>query len=79
MGSPHTHSCSWGPNGNEPIDCCGSDAGYNECSNGCNADVSPTDGGTIMSYCHLNGTGINFNLGFGPYPKQRIQNRIANA
>jgi hypothetical protein len=32
VGSPHTHGCVWGPNGNEAIDCCGADAGYNECS-----------------------------------------------
>ena len=79
LGSPHTHSCSWGPNGNEAIDCCGADAGYNECSGSCNAASDPVDGGTIMSYCHLTATGINFNHGFGPYPVQRMKDNINNA
>ena len=79
LGSPHTHSCSWGPNGNEAIDCCGADAGYNECSGSCNAASDPVDGGTIMSYCHLTSTGINFNHGFGPYPVERMTGLIKNA
>jgi hypothetical protein len=79
LGSPHTHSCSWGPNGNEAIDCCGTYAGYDECGGNCNAVEQPEEGGSIMSYCHLTSAGINFNHGFGPYPLERILNNIANA
>lgn len=74
LGSPHTHACSWNGN-NTAIDGCGPAVGANE---GCNAAV-PT-AGTMMSYCHLiSGVGINFNLGFGPQPGDRIRSRITNA
>lgn len=32
-----------------------------------------------MSYCHLTPAGINFDHGFGPEPRQRILDHIANA
>ncbi len=74
LGSQHTHACAWNGN-NTAIDGCGPAAGYSE---GCNAPVPPE--GTIMSYCHLvGGVGINFNLGFGPQPGDRIRDRITNA
>ncbi|CAN5177544.1 hypothetical protein BH09BAC1_BH09BAC1_01160 [soil metagenome] len=66
LGSPHTHSCSWSGG---PIDTCYTVEGG--CYNGADRPKS----GTIMSYCHLNGS-INFNLGFGPKPKATIQNYI---
>src|SRR5690606_32510576 len=51
LGSPHTHACAW--NGNDTaIDGCGPASGNDE---GCNAPL-PTNGGTIMSYCHLVGS-----------------------
>ncbi|HRO07218.1 MAG TPA: GEVED domain-containing protein, partial [Saprospiraceae bacterium] len=72
FGSPHTHACAWNGN-NTAIDGCGPTAGYDE---GCNAPL-PSNGGTIMSYCHLvSGVGINFNNGFGPQPAALIQNTI---
>lgn len=72
LGSPHTHSCSWNGN-NTAIDGCGPMAGYSE---GCDAPL-PTNGGTIMSYCHLiGGVGINFLNGFGPQPAQLIRNTV---
>ncbi|MBC7775288.1 MAG: T9SS type A sorting domain-containing protein [Phycisphaerae bacterium] len=75
LGSPHTHACAWNGN-NTAIDGCGPAAGYSE---GCNAPL-PTNGGTIMSYCHLvNGIGINFNNGFGPQPGDRIRSEVYNA
>jgi len=80
VASPHTHSCSWGPNNNEPIDCCGANAGYPEsnCNGVCDIP-DPSNGGTIMSYCHLrNGVGINFNHGFGEVT-DKMQDAIANA
>lgn len=69
LGSPHTHACRW--NGNDTaIDGCGPASGNNE---GCNAPL-PTDGGTIMSYCHLvPSVGINFTKGFGPQPGALIR------
>jgi len=72
LGSPHTHACSWNGN-NTAIDGCGPSAGYDE---GCNAPL-PSNGGTIMSYCHLaSGVGINFLNGFGSQPATRIQNTV---
>jgi hypothetical protein len=70
LGSPHTHSCTW-PGG--PIDNCYAQEGT------CAAGPAPTNGGTIMSYCHLTSVGINFNNGFGPLPGGRIRDRVAAA
>ena len=74
LGSPHTHACAWNGN-NTAIDGCGPAAGYSE---GCNASLPAA--GTIMSYCHLvSGVGIDFNLGFGPQPGDRIRSEVYNA
>lgn len=70
LGSPHTHACAWNGN-NTAIDGCGPAGGANE---GCDAPL-PTNGGTIMSYCHLN-VGINFTKGFGPQPAALIRNTV---
>ncbi len=70
LGSPHTHSCSW-PGG--PIDNCYSPDGF------CGSGPAPTNGGTIMSYCHLTSHGINFNHGFGPLPGNLIRDKVYNA
>lgn len=66
LGSLHTHDCVWG-DGDDAIDCCGAQAGYDTCGGSCNADpYLPVNGGTILSYCHLIwDVGINFNEGFG--------------
>jgi hypothetical protein len=69
LGSPHTHACTWSGGA---IDGCGPTAGYSE---GCTAAL-PAGGGTIMSYCHLISTGINFNNGFGPQPGNLIRGRV---
>lgn len=71
FGSPHTHACAWNGN-NTAIDGCGPAGGANE---GCNGPIPPT-GGTIMSYCHLLSTGVNFANGFGVQPSQLIRNTI---
>jgi hypothetical protein len=74
LGSSHTHACVWNGN-NTAIDGCGPAAGYSE---GCNAALPAA--GTIMSYCHLvSGVGINFGLGFGPQPGDRIRSEVYNA
>ena len=72
MGSNHTHACVWNGN-NTAIDGCAATEGS------CARPTNPSNGGTIMSYCHLQGVGINFNNGFGPQPSAVILNKIANA
>jgi len=75
LGSPHTHACAW--NGDmTPIDGCGAVAGYPE--DGCdNIGPLPTNGGTIMSYCHLvSSVGINLSLGFGEQPGALIRQTV---
>ena len=69
MGSRHTHACVWNGN-NTAIDGCSATEG------GCPQPSIPAGGGTIMSYCHLQSVGINFNLGFGPQPTAVILNNI---
>ncbi len=76
LGSRHTHDCVWNGN-NTKIDGCGDNAGYT--SGTCTVPANPAGGGTIMSYCHLTGVGINFNLGFGPQPTALIINNVNNA
>ncbi|WP_187774770.1 zinc-dependent metalloprotease [Pedobacter sp. BS3] len=73
FGSRHTHACVWNGN-NTAIDGC---AGGTE--GGCSIPGIPSGGGTIMSYCHLQSVGINFNLGFGSQPGNVIRNSVANA
>ncbi|MBI1227120.1 MAG: T9SS type A sorting domain-containing protein [Bacteroidetes bacterium] len=74
LGSPHTHACAWNGN-NTAIDGCGPAVGANE---GCSGPIPSA--GTMMSYCHLvNGVGINFNLGFGPQPGDKIRSKITAA
>lgn len=70
LGSPHTQSCSW-PGG--ALDNCYPTEG------GCPPGPPPTNGGTIMSYCHLTSYGINFNNGFGSLPGDLIRSRVGSA
>jgi Metallo-peptidase family M12 len=67
IASPHTQSCSW-PGG--AIDNCYTTEG------GCVQGPAPINGGTVMSYCHLTGYGINLANGFGPLPGERIRSRV---
>lgn len=69
-GSRHTHACAWNGNGTA-IDGC---AGYTE--GGCDLPGNPSDGGTIMSYCHLTTNGINLSKGFGQQPGAAIRSLI---
>ncbi len=72
LGSPHTHDCVWGPKHDEPIDGC-------YLSNGCGPGPIPTKG-TIMSYCHLPGRpGVDFSLGFGQEPGDKIRAKIESS
>ncbi len=67
FGSPHTHSCSWAGG---PIDSCYTVEG------GCYSGPQIPIVGTIMSYCHLNGS---IALNFGPLPSQLIRTRSEGA
>lgn len=70
LSSRHTHACVWNGN-NTAIDGCSSVEGS------CSRPAIPPKG-TIMSYCHLQ-NGIDFNLGFGPQPGDKIRSGVANA
>jgi len=70
LGAWHTHSCNW-PGG--ALDNCYTPEGS------CSPGPPPSNGGTIMSYCHLTSYGINFNNGFGPVPGDRIRTQVQNA
>lgn len=76
MGSPHTHACVWNGN-NTAIDNCGSAYEGEECVT--TPPTYPEEGGTIMSYCHLQDVGINFNFGFGLQPRNAILSAMASA
>ena len=72
LGSPHTHACFWNGD-NTAIDSCGPNNGYSE---GCDDADIPSEGGTIMSYCHLDATGMNLALGFHPQVEAYMNNNI---
>jgi Metallo-peptidase family M12/Secretion system C-terminal sorting domain/Fibronectin type III domain len=77
LGSPHTHDCLWPVTTTwtgGPLDNCRA-VDHGPCAVG----PAPTSGGTIMSYCHLIATGINFNNGFGTEPGNLIRARVAAA
>lgn len=72
FGSRHTHACVWNGNGTAIDGCAGATEG------GCPLPGIPAGGGTMMSYCHLTGVGINFLNGFGPQPTAVITNNVNN-
>jgi hypothetical protein len=73
FGSRHTHACVWNGNNTAIDGCAGATEGF------CSLPGYPSNGGTIMSYCHVQSVGINFNLGFGSQPGNVIRNRVSNA
>jgi hypothetical protein len=76
LGSNHTHWCGW-PGG--AIDGCVA-VEPDDRNQSCTRPGTPSNGGTIMSYCHLVfGVGVNFNNGFGPLPKALLSNKISSA
>ena len=72
FGSRHTHACVWNGNNTAIDGCAGQTEGF------CSLPGYPSQGGTIMSYCHLQSVGINFNEGFGPQPGNVIRNNVSN-
>jgi hypothetical protein len=68
LGSNHTQWCGWTGGA---LDNCYTTEG------GCAKGPAPTNGGTIMSYCHLTSYGINFNNGFGAQPGNKIRTQVA--
>lgn len=77
LGSSHTHDCVWNGN-NTAIDGCGVIAGY--ASGSCPTAPLPSNGGTIMSYCHLvSGVGVNFSKGFGVQPRSLMISNVNSA
>lgn len=69
FGSNHTHNCGWVGGA---IDSCYAVEG------GCYSGPPVPRIGTIMSYCHLNGS-ISLTLGFGPQPRTLIRSRAENS
>lgn len=70
IGSRHTHWCGWQGGA---IDNC-----Y-QVEGNCSPGPPPTNGGTIMSYCHLTNYGINFSNGFGQQPGNKIRQEVQQA
>ncbi len=70
VGSNHTQWCGWTGGA---LDNCYTTEG------GCPKGPAPTNGGTIMSYCHLTSYGINLANGFGPQPGDKIRARVVAA
>ncbi len=73
IGSRHTHACVWNGNATAIDGCSGSTEGS------CPLPGNPSNGGTIMSYCHLQSVGINLALGFGPQPGNVVRGTVNNA
>lgn len=73
LGSRHTHACVWNGNNTAIDGCSGGVEGT------CSLPGIPSGGGTIMSYCHIQGVGINFNNGFGPQPGALLLANVNNA
>ena len=82
LSAPHTHSCAW--NGNDTqIDDCGNIylANNGNATGACydaNNPIIPTNGGTVMSYCHLNSVGIDLTLGFHPQVATKMNDFVNN-
>ena len=79
LSANHTHWCGWlHPDGTRrPIDLCYAVERYLS-QPACYVGSVVRAGGTVMSYCHLNGT-VNMTLGFGDIVANQIRNYINSA
>lgn len=66
FGSNHTQWCGWTGGA---LDNCYTTEG------GCAAGPAPVNGGTIMSYCHVTGYGVNLANGFGTQPGNKLRTK----
>lgn len=75
----HTHTMYWNGD-NTMIDSCACAANSGYCPPGSYVgggnEALPTNGGTIMSYCHLLNTQISGIKGFGPQPTLALRNAV---
>jgi hypothetical protein len=80
IGSNHTQWCGWTRSNGTigPLDNCypAEQNGSTVCTT---TGAAPTNGGTIMSYCHLTSYGINFSNGFGTEPGNLLRSRVQNS
>lgn len=77
LGSHHTHWCGWAGGAIDGCMTLEPDNNNNGCANP--NPMFPGNGGTMMSYCHLQTVGVNFNNGFGPQPGNLIRANVSNA
>ena len=70
LGARHTQWCGW-PGG--AIDQC------QLAESGCTPGMETTSGNTVMSFCPLTISSVNFSKGFGPLPGAVIRDRVASA
>jgi hypothetical protein len=77
FGSRHTHWCGWNLGNGRigRIDSCAAGESSSMANIPCTSSKRITRG-TIMSYCHINGT-VDFNLGFGPLPGAKMRSSYA--
>lgn len=76
FGSNHTQWCGWVGGA---LDNCVATEPFPANTTACPRGPAPVNGGTIMSYCHLTGNGINFSNGFGTQPGNRIREVLSAA
>ena len=69
FGSHHTHDCVWGPSNDKVLDTC------TPSEENCDVLNEGVQVGTIMSYCHIDPIGVNFESGFGPEPGNLIREK----
>jgi len=75
IGSPHTHACAWGGENLAIDNCLPSEGGCGLLSD----PIPEKELGTIMSYCYLTSTGIDFSRGLGTLPGALMRSNVENA
>lgn len=70
FGSPHTHACFWGPNGDQALDNCFAS------EDNCGSLPNP-ESGSVMSYCIYNSIGVDLRNGLGEEPGQYVSDVLS--